>query len=229
MRPVIILVPPSENKRAGGSESWDPFSGRFGATLGAARSELAELLAVTDPSKLRVADTLAQHARAVNASAMGGACLPARERYDGVVYRALDYGSLDAAAKERARDQIVVVSGLAGLVGYDDPLPDYRAPFDGRFEDGVAVWRFWRDALCDVLGADDEVIIDLLTASHRRAIGDVSGRQLRVDLHGPKGERGGHGAKFAKGVLIRQLVTHGMEALWDFEHQGWRACGALIA
>ena len=46
--------------------------------------------------------------------------MPAWRRYSGVVWDHLDPASLTHRAP------IVVVSGLHGLVGAEDPLPDYR-------------------------------------------------------------------------------------------------------
>ncbi len=52
--------------------------------------------------------------------------MPAIERYTGVLYDALDIGSLRGSAATRARTRLAVGSALFGLVRADDPVPAYR-------------------------------------------------------------------------------------------------------
>ncbi|NCU81629.1 MAG: peroxide stress protein YaaA, partial [Acidimicrobiia bacterium] len=56
----------------------------------------------------------------------GAKTLPAAQRYTGVVWDHLDLASLPLALQKIADKNIVIVSGLLGLVAAGDPTPDYR-------------------------------------------------------------------------------------------------------
>ena len=58
--------------------------------------------------------------------------MPAIDRYTGVLFDALDAPSLDADAREFARETVVVHSALFGLVGALDEIPAYRLSHDSR-------------------------------------------------------------------------------------------------
>ena len=61
-----------------------------------------------------------------NAELWTSPTMPALHRYTGVLYDALDVGSLRGAAAVRARRRLVVGSALFGLLTADDPVPAYR-------------------------------------------------------------------------------------------------------
>ena len=61
-----------------------------------------------------------------NAALWTGATLPALHRYTGVLYDALDVGSMTRAQRARAGRRLAVGSALFGLVRADDRIPAYR-------------------------------------------------------------------------------------------------------
>jgi cytoplasmic iron level regulating protein YaaA (DUF328/UPF0246 family) len=221
---LIILLPPSEGKRVGGGGSWAVDSGRFGGELVDARRGVAGALAHCTASQLKVGKTAAGRALDANSSLVGAPTLPARLRYQGVVYRAIDHDTLTLEQQERASEQIVIVSGLGGLVGYDDPLPDYRASFStqlGEFGTVACYWSKRLPAVFDTLGERGGPVVDLLPQTHRHALRSSCAPRLLVDLYGPNDQRGGHDAKSAKGVLVRALLIHGVSALDRWSHGEW--------
>ena len=213
----IVLLPPSEGKAEGGtpSEPWRAESGVFGTALGEWRAELAtELrrLKGGDAALLGVKGALLDRARAANTSVVGAPTLPAWRRYTGVVWDHLDLAGLPSSARSRAAARIVVVSGLAGLVRADDPLPDYRLKIGARLPGYGALSGWWRDDLTAALATwlKGRTVVDLLPQEHRAAIDWSTLGVVRVDLVARRGGRvGGHDAKAAKGLLARHLLTNG--------------------
>jgi len=211
---LILVVPPSEGKALGGSgPPWRPDDGYFGGDLGDERARIAAALAALDGGDGRMlgarGNTL-DRARGANRNLIGAATLPAWQRYTGVVWDHLDPGSLPAEARRR----IVVLSGLAGMVRSDDPIPDYRLKM-GASVDGIgALARRWRPALTTALAARSarRFIVDLLAEEQRAALDlDALGERcngVTVTLRHRDGTNGGHGAKAAKGRLARYLLTH---------------------
>lgn len=118
----LILLPPSEGKAAGGTGvAWT--SGTMVVGLDAERRKVIAALATAmrageaDRAKLLgvTGQTLAD-ATAADRRITKSPTLPAIERYTGVLYDALDGGSLTAAQRGRLVASVVIVSGLWGAV-----------------------------------------------------------------------------------------------------------------
>lgn len=211
----VVLLPPSEGKAEGGARSapWRAESGAFGPSLGHWRAELAHELQRTGGGNERLLGVKGAHldrARAANTALIGGPTLPAWRRYTGVVWDHLHLAGLDSTSRSEATTRIVVVSGLAGLVRADDPLPDYRLKMGARLGEFGTLSTWWRDDLTDALNGfvKGRTVVDLLPQEHRAAIDWNRVDSVRVDLVARDGGRvGGHDAKAAKGLLARHLLT----------------------
>ena len=221
---MIILLPPSEGKEPGGTRAWSPASGRFGRALAGARETVITALPLTAPTALKVRGATAAHAQLVNASLVGSPVVPASIRYTGVVYQGLDFATLAPAQQSVAQDSIVIVSGLLGLAGLADPLPDYRAPMDASLEGLGKLAAYWKPLISPLLqkAAKREAVIDLLTQVHRSAVEPADDNWFTVDL-AHSDVTGGHAAKFAKGQLARWLLDHDVTEIRRWKFQGWTA------
>ena len=174
----MLLLPPSEGKAQGGSSrraGWTPESGAFGSRLSDRRIAVVEALASIgggDEKLLGVKGEYLLRAQSANSSLIGAATLPAWQRYTGVVWDHLEPGTLPAAA----RRQIVVVSGLLGLVRGDDPIPDYRLKMSANLRPLGKLSTWWRDDLSAELRrvARRRFVVDLLPQEHRAAL-DLDG------------------------------------------------------
>jgi cytoplasmic iron level regulating protein YaaA (DUF328/UPF0246 family) len=165
-----------------------------------------KLLGVTGDHLLR--------AQSSNRSLVGAPTLPAWQRYTGVVWDHLDPETLPAPA----RKQIVVVSGLLGLVRGDDPVPDYRLKMGANLAPLGKLSTWWRETVTAEIArlARRHVIVDLLPQEHRAAWDPSPGRPVEaisVSLIDPTGKPGGHFAKAAKGELARAILLEGLDAL----------------
>ena len=214
---LIILLPPSEGKAEGGSAKpkWRESAGVFGKQLAAPRSELvARLNALRggDEKLLGVGKAHLVRAQRANTSLIGAPTLPAFQRYTGVVWDHLDIASLASAQQTRALNSIVVISGLLGAVGANDPIPDYRLKMGARLAPFGLLAKWWHENLSDALNAafKGSVVIDLLPQEHRAAFTintDAVREYYVVGLNEKSGKAGGHDAKAAKGKLARHLIT----------------------
>lgn len=211
----VVLLPPSEGKAPGGAPrtSWKPASGTFGRALGDRREEIAERLARVkggDAALLGVKGDHLARAMAANRSLVGAPTLPAWQRYTGVVWDNLDITSLTPAQRARAMTNVVVVSGLLGLVRADDPVPDYRLKMGARLAPFGVLSRWWAPSVSEALvsHAGSLVVVDLLPQEHRAALDDSCNdlNVIRVSLEDKSGKAGGHDAKAAKGRLARHLL-----------------------
>ena len=211
---LSLLLPPSEGKAESGDPgvAWVPASGRFGATLGARRAEVAAALAARgggDEKLLGVGGKHLARAQEANALLVGSPSLPAAQRYTGVVWDALDLGSLRAPARRNAVESVAVVSGLLGLVALDDPTPDYRLKMGAALAPMGKLSTWWRPAVSHEIArwARGRYLVDLLPNEHRAAYTpDDDQAGVRVGFVERTGKVAGHDAKAAKGRLARHLI-----------------------
>ena len=212
---MLVLLPPSETKHAGGS----------GAPLDLAALTAAE--ALTDV-RSRLVDALVQLAADVPASraALGtgpgldgevarnaalrtAATVPAIERYTGVLYDALDVGSLTKAQRAKADARLAVGSALFGVVRAGDPIPAYRLSSGSQLPGLPTLRTLWKPVLSPALAAHEGLVVDLRSGGYQ-ALAPVPGA-VTVDVLSERadGSRAvvSHFNKAHKGRLARHLVT----------------------
>ena len=240
-----VLLPPSEGKTVGGRGR--PLRRRpvaEGDPLLAARARALESLrdlVAGDPAvaarALLLPDGVAPAALATNAAVLDAPTTPALRRYSGVVYAGLDYPNLDPTAQRVAGRSCLVFSGLFGVVGGDEPVPDYRVPAKAVLPGLGIAGTFWRPVLDEVLPArlGRGLVVDLRSSDYAamwRPGRSLAGRVIGVRVLSPA-PRGGHAvisynSKFAKGrlaaELIRRVARKQPVATADDVAAAWLAC-----
>ncbi|OMB99409.1 hypothetical protein A5733_05900 [Mycobacterium sp. NS-7484] len=213
---MIVLLPPSETKRTGGDGppvQLDRLSSPELTPL--RRSLIDELIALAaDPPACRTAlgISTAQDAEIErNAALLRAPTMPAIERYTGVLYDALDVGSLRGQAVARARTRLAVGSALFGLVRADDPVPAYRLSASSKLPGQPGLAKRWRPLLEPVLAelSGRELIVDLRSGAYA-GLGRIPGAvRVQVLAEHPDGHRTvvSHFNKAHKGHLARALVS----------------------
>lgn len=212
---VLVLLPPSETKHGGGDGAplhLDSLSFPALVPLRAALVDEVVTLAADIPASrraLKIAATLDAEIER-NAALRRAPTLPAISRYTGVLYDALDVGSLHGAAADRARARLVVGSALFGLLRADDAVPAYRLSAASALPGGGTLAARWQPLLVPELNrlAADELIVDLRSGSYR-SLGKAPGA-VRVDVVNERidGTRTvvSHFNKAHKGRLARVLA-----------------------
>jgi cytoplasmic iron level regulating protein YaaA (DUF328/UPF0246 family) len=229
---VLILLPPSEGKTPAASgppvdpaDLWLP-------QLGPARARvLTRLVAMCRRSSARsVADSLrvlglseGQRGEILrNAELPEAPAAPAAEVYTGVLYEALDAGTLDGPAREWLFASAVVFSGLWGVVRLGDRIPAYRCPVGVTLPAPVGgLTPYWKKGLKKALdqAAAGAPVLDLRSGAYAAmwappAESASRAAALRV-LHErvvggvPKRSVVSHFNKATKGRLVRALAVGG--------------------
>lgn len=217
---MIVLLPPSETKRAGGDGPGLWLDSLRTPELAGVRAELVdELVALAaDPPACRKAlgISAAQDGEIErNAALRSSPTMPAIHRYTGVLYDALDVGSLRGAAAGRATARLAVGSALFGLLRADDPIPAYRLSASSKLPGRPGLPTRWRPVLEPVLAelARRELVVDLRSGAYS-GLGRLD-NAVRIDVlaERPDGSRGvvTHFNKAHKGRLARALASTSAE------------------
>ena len=213
---MIVLLPPSETKRAGGDGPAIKLallgSGELNPLREALVGELVDLAADPETCRRALGISAAQDAEiGRNAALRTSATMPAIHRYTGVLYDALDFGSLRAAEADRARSRLAIGSALFGLLRASDPIPAYRLSAGAKLPGRPGLAARWRPLLEPVLAdlAVGELIVDLRSGAYV-GLGRIPGA-IAVDVVSelPDGRRTvvTHFNKAHKGRLARVLAT----------------------
>jgi cytoplasmic iron level regulating protein YaaA (DUF328/UPF0246 family) len=224
---VLVLLPPSEGKAAGGR-------GRPVALDGLSLPELArpratvldELVGLCSADEDKAAEVLGltpglRGEVARNAGLRTAPAMPAGRLYTGVLYEALGLATLDAAARRRANASLLVFSGLWGALRLTDRVPAYRCSMGVRLP-GVgglaAYWKPWLDAALPE-AAGGGLVLDLRSSAYAAAWkprGDLAARTAHVRVLQVAVVDGverrtvvSHFNKATKGRLVRALLEAG--------------------
>lgn len=223
---VRILLPPSEAKNPGGRGK---SLARRGLDAARSTDDLAEprrqmqlalqRLLDTDAAAaaLLLPDSVAREAIADNAAVQLSGTLPALQRYAGVVYDGLDLTSLSPPARRLAARNVLIFSGLFGVLRGNDPVPNYRVPAKASLPGiGIAA-TFWRRHLDLSMPRllDSELIIDLRSSDYaamwqpaRTSL--VAGRLVAIRVLSPRpdGSLGviSYPSKYFKGRFAAALL-----------------------
>lgn len=224
---MLVLLPPSEGKAAGGSGApLDPGALSLPGLAGARAAVLDELveLCAGDESKAREVLGLSEGLRgevAKNAGLRSAVARPAGEIYTGVLYDALDLAGLPDAARATAERSLLVFSGLWGAVRITDAIPSYRCSMGVKLPGLGALGAYWRAPMAEVMpeAAGDGLVLDLRSSAYASAWkpkGELAGRTATVRvLHSQmvdgveKRSVVSHFNKATKGRLVRDLLLAG--------------------
>ena len=206
---MLVLLPPSETKAPGGDGPPLQLDGLSHPELTPTRRKLIDelvTLAGDVPAGL-VALGLCGRQRGElerNAALWTASTLPALHRYTGVLYTALDTGSLRPA--QRAR--LAVASALFGLLAADDPIPAYRLSAGSALPGVGSLRSVWRPMLAPLLAGVAGLLIDLRSGGYT-ALGPVPGAVTVQVLSDDGRDRRpvSHHNKAHKGRLARLLAT----------------------
>ena len=241
----LVLLPPSEGKSPGGkgrplrldrlsfpdlTPTRDRMIDAVIRAMSASTATRTKLLGVTGA-------TLAD-ATTADRALRTAPTMTAIERFTGVLYDELDVATLSTRDRRRLDEQVVIFSGIFGLLTPTDAIPDHRLKMNVTLPSIGKVATAWRAPITDALvdRARKATVWNLLPGEHAAAwkpaaVGTPDGPAAMfsvrfVDEGQPsRGSRTfttvSHWNKLLKGALVRFVLATGADepaALTRFTH-----------
>jgi cytoplasmic iron level regulating protein YaaA (DUF328/UPF0246 family) len=221
---VLVLLPPSEGKAAGGRGAPLDLDRLSHPSLNPVRARVLHALqtaAREQPDGLQRALTCPPGEVEKDAVLTTSGTLPALRRYTGVLYEALSYTTLSPAGRRRANGSLRVASALFGLLAPTDRIPAYRLSGGTSVPGLGSLPAAWRPALEAELAAHTGLLVDLRSGPYAALAKVPHAVQVRV-LRESDGARAvvSHDNKYTKGLLARELCERGARTVADVAAAG---------
>lgn len=232
---MILLLPPSETKRPGGEGAPLDVDALALPALRTQRLEALEALVALSADEDAAARALKLSERqrgeiAVNRVVRTAPTMPAIDRFTGVLFDALDAGSLDADARGWLGAHAAVQTALLGPVGAMDQIPAFRLSATNRLPGVAPLKRHWAPAASHAIAdAAPGFVVDLRSESYRdlapipegvpstyvRVVAQSADGTVRALNHFNKKTKGA----FARALAIRGAVAGSPEELAHLAHE----------
>jgi len=94
------------------------------------------------------------------------ACLPAIERYSGVMYKAIDYAGMNSNWKTFFDRSFYIFSGMYGILQPQDTIANYKLPIESKW----LAW-YWKENITEALNhSKADYIVNLLPGAYQKMI-----------------------------------------------------------
>ncbi|WP_194949571.1 YaaA family protein [Actinomyces trachealis] len=173
-----ILLPPSEGKTAPTSgQKLDLSALGFAESLTEPRrqvmTELAQVSASSQAAQLLGLGPRSAADAALNTVLETASCAPASRLFTGVLYEAAGLSELeqDDPTALAAHREVLILSGLWGVLRPGDLIPDHRAAMGVRLPQTGSLAAFWRKYLTPLLNQHcaDAVVVDCRSVGYAAA------------------------------------------------------------
>ena len=209
-----ILIPPSEGKAK--VKSLDILFKDTNFIFSKYTQQIVDLLCLIENEDLTSVYGTSQEKAIMfhrqNQDIFNSKCVPAIQRYTGVVYDHIDWYSLSKKSKQYIQKHVLIFSGLFGLLEPETLIPDYKLKMNV-----LSLKSLWKPIISDNL-KDEDLIFDLLPQVHRKAYTPTK-NTIQIDFlvkRKGKTSAAGHFGKAVKGQFIRFLAQNQVTKTKDF-------------
>jgi len=233
----LILLPPSEGKNKGGDEN-KPYRmvqnlKKFNEFIflnkdrELIQEELKKIISLADDTKdlekiFDLKGEKLQEAIEITSDLLNEETMPAIKRYDGIMFKAIDYNNLNNLQKENFNFSVLFIDGMFGLLKPQDLIPKYKLKITSKVEN-INIIKFWKESLRSIFKIlfKDKLVIDILPQSHRKVLSDEENYNIIsinfCELKNNKLVNVGHESKKLKGDLIKYIISKKNILFEDFK------------
>ena len=165
---------------------------------------------------------------------------PAVIAYEGIQYRYMAPGVMEAVHLDYLREHLRILSGFYGLLRPFDGVSPYRLEMQAKLTvDGCRdLYQFWDDRMARQLAAETDTVLNLASKEYSRAVEPHLPEGVRFvtcsfgEWKGGKVVEKGTQCKMARGQMVRWMAERKIEDpenLWAFDQLGYCFHGELSA
>ncbi len=214
---MLILLPPSQSKRPGGTGPSIDKLAIIWAALEPTRQQIYPPLKKVSKSEKTAAKALKLGKRNIDERLLNleletSPTMHAIERYTGTLFEALDFQSLSPEAKHRAGERVLIQSALFGLTPALEHIPNYRLSSDSVLP-GISLKKLWPSAHEAVWPRLVHPILDMRSKDYVQLapIPETIESYYVEVLDAKSGKALNHFNKKAKGLLARSALNECLE------------------
>ena len=160
---------------------------------------------------------------------------PAVLSYEGIQYRYMAPGVMEAAHLDYLREHLRILSGFYGLLGPFDGVTPYRLEMQARLAvDGCQdLYQFWGNRLARQLASETDVVLNLASKEYSKAVEPHLPEAVRFvtcifgEWQDGKIIEKGTKCKMARGQMVRWLAENQIKSPDDlraFDQLGYQFC-----
>ena len=212
---MLILIPPSEGKTK--IKSTEITFGNTKFKYNEEVNQVVRLLSLLNEEDLKSIYGTSQEKAEIfhrqNQDIYKSRCAKAIERYTGVVYEHIDWGTLNKSAQNYMEKHVKIFSGLFGLLTPNTLIPNYKLKMNV-----LSLQYHWSPIITKAL-ENEKLVFDLLPQVHRKAY-NPSKNVIKIDFSvTKKGKKtaAGHFGKAVKGKFIRYLAQNNVQDISGFK------------
>ena len=203
---IIFLIPPSEWKKSWGTLWKEVLSFLF--------QKPKKIALWASEKDLKCKDARFQEAKKLNISCVKQdyiEWLEAIQRYNWVMYTAINYVNMTENGKKYFQDHFYIVSWMYGLVKAQDVISNYKLPIETK---GL-IWYWWKSITKQIQTLQADLVIDLLPNSYKKMIDwkALATKIIHIEfMHTKNNQRKkmAHGVKIVKGKYISHICETGI-------------------
>lgn len=216
---MLILLPPSEGKSAPRTGAPLDLESLLFPSLAGERTTamgfLSSASSAPDAAEVLGVGASVLHDVEANKVLFDSPTAPAHKVFTGVLFDALDYATLPESARRRARENVLVFSGLFGVLALGDRVPNHRLSVTANLPGLGRMSSWWKQRLTpslDALAENAGVIVDCRSGGYVAQWRAPAGLTVTVDVFQIRaGQRTvvSHFAKHTRGLVARELLLAG--------------------
>jgi len=226
---MLILIPPSEGK-----SSQNTVNKKFSETNYIFKEQIKKIVSILckldDDKIISIYGTTLDKAKKIhenNLNIFDKECSTAIQRYTGIVFKNIDWNSLNLTSKNYLNKNLRILSGFFGILKPDNLIPNYKLKMNT-----LSLTGFWKNDISNHL-KNEEFILDLLPATHRKTLNagkNIVAINFIINKSG-KLIQSAHSGKVVKGKFIRFLAQNNIsyiKGIEDFEYDGYKWNGKFF-
>lgn len=217
---MIILLAPSETKKAGGDLSFNPTTLLFDELSSYRMKLLHTYINVLQQGNMQVLskmfgikkDTdILKHKKDI----IHELTMKAIERYTGVAFDYLGYESLDNNAKHFIDSNVILFSNLFGPIRANDLIPEYKLK-QGEAVGDIKTEKFYNEHSAHLIETylKDEEILDLRAGFYDKFY--KPSKPYTTLKFIKDGKVVSHWAKAYRGIVLREIAKAGIDSIETF-------------